>query len=418
MKEKRDITLTEYSYIFMGEKNYEKNIVVDDKTFGEIEAFVLQNSDHVQYLKLGQNKNGKFLQAQNYVGIIQTKRGTTIEILPKITNFSNKDFTFEEIEKSKNILLNMLKTLKDSPFKTAKTSNLKTEKMPLYEIFIGMFLEELSLLIKKGIKSDYIKKEDNFYYLKGRLKIVDQIKKNFIHKERFYVEYDEFSPERIENRIIKTTLDFLYKKTTTLTNIRRIREFKFIFEDIKPIYDYNSSFSKIKLGRGMENYEQILRWCEVFLLNNSFSPYKGSEVAFALLFDMNRLFESYVGNYLRKIDQFQNFKIKNLKLQDRKHYLAYRNNSGQFDLRPDIVIETEYETIVCDTKWKIVSKEPSQEDMYQLYAYGTKYKECKKLYLIYPFMGETNILKYDFKLKESLELEVLYFDFDKNSLLP
>lgn len=409
MSNKRDITLTEYSSIFIGKENDGKNIAVNKKTFEEIEAFVLQNSDHVQYLKLGQNKRGKFLQAQNYVGIIQTKSGRTIEILPKITKLDDEELKEEEIEKSKRILLKMLRTLKDSPFKTTKIANLKVEKMTLYEIFIGMFLEELSLLIKKGIRSDYIKKEDNLKYLKGRLKIADHVKKNSIHKEKFYVDYDEFSLERIENRIIKTTLDFLYKKCITITNKKRIREFKFVFEDIKVIHDYNTSFSKIKLNREMKSYEQVLRWCKVFLLNNSFSPYKGTEIAFALLFDMNKLFESYIGDYLRKKNG-----IQNLKLQDREHHLAYIGDNGRFGLRPDIIIETAKEIIVCDTKWKIVSKEPSQEDMYQLYAYGTKYKTCKKLYLIYPFIEEIATLKYNFKIEKLLELEIIYFDLYNN----
>ena len=163
----------------------------------------------------------------------------------------------------------------------------------------------------------------------------------------------------------------------------------------------------------MKNYEQVQKWCKIFLLNNSFSLYKGSEIAFALLFDMNKLFESYIGDYLRKKDE-----IENLKLQDRKYHLVYvdgsGNKNGKFGLRPDIVIEKENETIVCDTKWKIMTKEPSQEDMYQLYAYGTKYEKCKKLYLIYPFVDNNNPLKYNFGIEKSLELEVIYFNFDKN----
>ena len=55
----------------------------------------------------------------------------------------------------------------------------------------------------------------------------------------------------------------------------------------------------------MKNYEQVLKWCKIFLLNNSFSLYKGSEIAFALLFDMNKLFESYIGDYLRKKDEIE-----------------------------------------------------------------------------------------------------------------
>ena len=44
----------------------------------------------------------------------------------------------------------------------------------------------------------------------------------------------------------------------------------------------------------MKDYEQVLLWCRTFLLENSFSPYKGNDIAFALLFDMNLLFENYV----------------------------------------------------------------------------------------------------------------------------
>jgi 5-methylcytosine-specific restriction enzyme subunit McrC len=68
--------------------------------------------------------------------------------LPKISDTTNE-------EKSKEILFKMLKTLKKSPFKNFNMANVSTSNMPLLEIFISMFLEELSQLIKRGIKSDY-----------------------------------------------------------------------------------------------------------------------------------------------------------------------------------------------------------------------------------------------------------------------
>ncbi len=79
------------------------------------------------------------------MGVIQTKDGTTIEILPKITKIECRD-------KSKEILLKMLRTLKKSPFKNFNMAHLKSAKMPLLEIFISMFLDELSELIQKGYK--------------------------------------------------------------------------------------------------------------------------------------------------------------------------------------------------------------------------------------------------------------------------
>jgi 5-methylcytosine-specific restriction enzyme subunit McrC len=410
MMKNKQIILNEYSYIFIGSKDEGKHKSVDKQTFDELESFVLKNSDSVQFLKIGQNKYHKFIQAQNYVGVIQTKNGTTIEILPKIQNVSD--------EESKKILIKMLKTLKKSPFKNFNMANLKSSKMPLLEIFISMFLEELSKLIQKGIKSDYITKEENLKFLKGKLLIGQQIKHNTIHRERFYVEYQEFLSDRVENRLIKTTLEYLYKKSKSNKNQQRIREFLFVFDEIEISHNIKTDFSKVKLNRQMKDYEQVLLWCNTFLFENSFSPYKGTDIAFALLFDMNLLFESYVYDYLKINGNF-----KEITAQDKTHHLAYLDGkTAKFQLKPDIVINSG--EIIADTKWKLLSEDKthqgiSQGDMYQLYAYGTKYKECKYMYLIYPYDGVENGNSYQYftqnceKLKDELNLNVLFFDIQQ-----
>jgi len=387
---------------FLQYKNESEENYIEKTIFESIEKFVLENETE-QYLKITTKKGyGKVLQAQNYVGVIQTKDGTTIEILPKIRNFDE--------QKSKEVLIKMLKTLRNSPFNHFNTANLKASKIPLLEIFIFMFLEELSKLIQKGIKSDYVQKEENLKFLKGKLKISEQMKQNSVHKERFFVEYEEFSSDRVENRLIKTTLEYLYKKSKSNKNQQRIREFLFVFDEIKISHNIKIDFEKIKLNRQMKDYEQVLLWCKTFLLENSFSPYKGNDIAFALLFDMNLLFESYVYDYLKK-----NSKFENIKNQDKKHHLAYEDEKGRFALKPDIVIDDG--EIIVDTKWKILSENKSnqgisQSDMYQLYAYGKKYQNCENLYLIYPKdeVKEGNLYHY-YEDKE-LPLKVLFFDVE------
>lgn len=383
-------------------KNDSEENYIDKTTFEAIEKFVLENEQTALYLKITTKKGfGKVLQAQNYVGVIQTKDGTTIEILPKIKQFDK--------DKSKKILIKMLKTLRKSPFKNFNTANLRAHKMPLLEIFISMFLEELAKLIQKGIKSDYVQKEENLKFLKGKLKISEQIKYNTIHKERFFVLYEEFTSDRVENRLIKTTLEFLYKKSKSNKNQQRIREFLFVFDEIKISHNIKTDFEKIKLNRQMKDYDQVLLWCKTFLLENSFSPYKGDDIAFALLFDMNLLFESYVYSYLKKSAKFEN--IKN---QHKEHHLAYENEKGKFALKPDIVINDG--KIIIDTKWKILSENKSnqgisQNDMYQLYAYGKKYKS-ENLYLIYPKDELIEGCLYHYYEDKELPLKVLFFDVE------
>lgn len=403
---KKEFILKEFEYLQY--KDNTKDNFIKKETFDSLEKFVLENEKTAQYLKITtKNGFGKVLQTQNYVGVIQTKDGTTIEILPKIKNATT--------EKSKDILIKMLKTLKNSPFKNLSVANLKSSKIPLFEIFISMFLEELTVLVRNGIKSDYISKEENLKFLKGKLKISEQIKYNTIHKERFFVQYEEFISNRVENRLIKTTLQFLYNKSKLNKNQQRIREFLFVFDEIEISHNIKTDFSKIKLNRQMKDYEQVLLWCKTFLFENSFSPYKGNDIAFALLFDMNLLFESFVYSYLKKSSNFQD-----IKSQDRTHHLAYENGIGRFRLKPDIVINGG--KIIADTKWKILSEDKAyngvlQDDMYQLYAYGTKYDNCEKIYLIYPF--DELIIKnsYNYFKNKELKLDILFFDVYKKEFV-
>ena len=385
------LTITEF------ERIYEHIIVKKD--FGDIENFILKNSDeNAPFLRIASGIGGKFIQARNYVGVLQTKSGLTIEILPKIADKN-------DAERSKAVFIKMLRTLKNFPFKSSNLASLKTQNLPLLEIFISMFLCELEALVKKGIKSDYVALEENLNFLKGKLNINEQIKRNSIHKERFYVGYSEFLSDIKINRIIKSTLKFLYKKSNFNKNQQKIREFLFMFDEVSTCDDYKNFFEKLIINRQVKHYEQTLLWCKIFLLGNSFTPHKGDDLAFALLFDMNALFESYVGNFIKK-------KFPDTALQHSEKYLI--ENPKSFKLRPDIFLESKF---IADTKWKIISSKDdiSQADLYQLYAYGKKHPCDGKLHLIYPKIDDIRQKTMKFRYDDEMWLEILYFDLEKDS---
>ena len=384
------ITLTEFERIYQHD--------ICKKDFGDIENFILKNSDeNAPFLRIASGVGGKFIQARNYVGVLQTKSGLTIEILPKIANEN-------DAERSKAVFIKMLKTLKNFPFKSSNLASLKTQNLPLLEIFISMFLCELEALVKKGIKSDYVALEENLSFLKGKLNINEQIKRNSIHKERFYVGYSEFLSDIKINRIIKTTLKFLYKKSNSSKNQQKIRELLFIFDEVSTCDDYKNFFEKLIINRQVKHYEQTLLWCKIFLLGNSFTPHKGDDLAFALLFDMNALFESYVGDFIKK-------KFSGTILQHSERHLV--ENPKSFKLRPDIFLKDKF---IADSKWKIISSKDdiSQADLYQLYAYGKKHECDGKLYLIYPKIEGIKQEFMKFGYDNKILLEILYFDLEKD----
>ena len=384
------LTITEFERVYQHD--------IGKKDFGDIENFILKNSDeNAPFLRIASGVGGKFIQARNYVGVLQTKSGLTIEILPKIANKNDTD-------KSKAVFIKMLRALKNFPFKSSNLASLKTQNLPLLEIFISMFLCELEALVKKGIKSDYVALEENLNFLRGKLNINEQIKRNSIHKERFYVGYSEFLSDIKINRIIKTTLKFLYKKSNSSKNQQKIRELLFIFDEVSECEDYQNFFAKLVINRQVKHYEQTLLWCKIFLLNNSFTPHKGDDLGFALLFDMNALFESYVGNFIKK-------SFPGTILQHSEKHLV--EDPKSFKLRPDIFLKGKF---IADTKWKIVSSRDdiSQADLYQLYAYGKKHPCDGKLHLIYPKIDDIRQKTMKFRYDDEMWLEILYFDLEKD----
>ncbi len=378
------------------EHDFIKKGDISSKAFEDLKKFASYEENY-KYLDIA--KGGNALKVKNYVGTITTKDGTTIEILPKIYGSQNDTHT-------KQILLNMLKTLKNYPFKNINKASLKAVDFNLLEIFITMFLEELTRVIKKGIRSDYFSKEENLYFLKGKIKLNSHIRQNILHKERFYVEFDEYSKNRAENRLIKTTLKKLHKISKSPKNKQRLREVLFIFDDVETSSDIQNDFKKCKTDRYMKYYREILKWSKIFLNNQTFSPYKGKDIAYALLFDMNLLFESYVAHFVKK--RFRD----RVRIQDKKHKLI--ESHRLFQLIPDIVIDDD---IVMDTKWKLINQNSSnydlsQTDLYQMYAYGKKYNS-RNVYLVYPkskdFHSSIDIA---FGYDESLRVHILCFDFD------
>ena len=384
------ITITEF------ERIYER--IIGKKDFGDIENFILKNSDeNAPFLRIASGVGGKFIQAKSYVGVLQTKSGLTIEILPKIADKN-------DAERSKAVFIKMLRMLKNFPSKSSNLANLKTQNLPLLEIFISMFLCELEALVKKGIKSDYVTLEENLNFSKGKLNINEQIKRNSIHKERFYVGYSEFLSDIKINSIIKTTLKFLYKKSNSSKNQQKIRELLFIFDEVSECEDYKNFFAKLVINRQVKHYEQTLLWCKIFLLGNTFTPHKGDDLGFALLFDMNALFESYVGNFIKK-------SFPGTILQHSEKHLIEEPKS--FKLRPDIFLKGKF---IADTKWKIISSRDdiSQADLYQLYAYGKKHPCDGKLHLIYPKIDDIRQKTMKFRYDDEMLLEILYFDLEKD----
>lgn len=392
----KHITVTEYDDLFCG-GGHEKSI--SQSAFDELTDLIEKSpdSDDIDHGSIFWQR-GKSLKVRHFVGIIQTSDGTQIEILPKIARL-NHDHV-----KVRAIVLSMLREVHDLPNKSGQNADLVTDKLPLLELFIRDFLNEVQHLVKRGIRSDYVRQNDNSPFLKGKLLIPKQLNYNLIRQDRFYVEYDSFEPDRPENRLIKSSLQKVYKLSREFGNQRLARELLFAFDDIPLSANYRQDFQQCSQDRGMHYYQNSLMWCRLILQNESPVPQVGERLFRSFLFPMFTLFERYVANMCKR-----HLKDWQITTQARDKKLLVRNNPNDsndayekmIELKPDLLFKRyrrgKEKVVIADTKWKLIGANNtssnknvrknkygiSEADLYQLFSYA-KYYNSNHVILIYP----------------------------------
>ncbi len=424
---KETLYIKEYGTITVGSKNVSLNnnsyLEVNEDIFDSIANFIEENQSQEDFDKafsIYRKRGQRYIKVKNYVGVIETKEKVIIEILPK--TYIGKNGEEADVVESRNILLTMLKTLKNSPFINLNIAHLKEQKnFPILEVFIASYLDELIKLTSKELRGDYISVEDNCKFLKGKLLIKDHIKLNSFNKTNFYCQFDEFNTNIPPNKLIKSTLLKLDKITTSNKNKKKIIKSIQHFESIHKCTDIDSDIAYCRTReKALINYGNLINWSEIFLKNKSFTNFSGSSINQAILFPMERLFESYIAHLIKKYcDGYF------IATQDKRYYLVsqkrneadFNYSSKKFLLKPDIVINDN--KVIIDTKWKILNSENKkydikEADIYQMHAYGTKYsreKEIPRLALIYPINPNFQEKLMQFRYGEDMYLDVIPFDF-------
>lgn len=420
MMKRKNISIIEYNFVHCNasEKNNERGVFIEESAFNALKKFVLENKQEgIEFLKLSVKKCfGEVLQAQQWVGVLETKCGTIVEILPKITETDCE----KDVYKNKKLFLKMLKRLKKSPFKSINTSQFsKNKNFPLLEIFISLFCNEISRLLQRGLQSQYIRRKKNSFFLNGKFLFSQHIKKNCVHKERFFIEKDEFIINRPENKLLKSTLLYLLQKSQSQKNISCIKEYLCFFNRIDESNNFLLDFMQSKnvaSARNMKEYIQPLKWAEIFLLHKHITPISGNTLSSSLLFDMNKLFEDYIGYFLKTNKLFSN-----VKLQIKSHHLL-ECPEKKFLLKPDFSFYNENKEIIADSKWKKIYKfeNISQSDIYQMFGYMKKYKP-QKIWLIYPKISKSSHQlenkKFYFNEEKTEKLLLKFFDMEKDEIV-
>ncbi|UZA68047.1 McrC family protein [Pseudomonas viridiflava] len=362
---------------------------------------------------LVQIEDRRWLKLDNYVGVLETPCGTRIEILPK--HFEEGDC----IQQSRALLKRMIQKSLDLPTRKVGAAGLERFDAPLTEWVMSSFLYALDHLIKRGMRFDYQRVEEEQRYLRGQLNTARQMRQPPGRQHHFQIRHDVFFPDRPENRLLKTALDIVCKTTQDPSNWRLSHELRSMLLEVPSSRDTAQDFKQWRRDRLMAHYQPVKPWCELIIQQQTPLAVAGEWRGMSLLFPMERLFERYVAACLRDSLPAN----ATLHVQPSSEFLCEHQGTKVFQLRPDMMITQGAKTWVLDTKWKRLARKLHGEnygvlpaDLYQMFAYGQKYLGgVGDSMLIYPQLTAFQEMPV-FEFYAEHRLWIVSFDLEKNAI--
>jgi 5-methylcytosine-specific restriction enzyme subunit McrC len=273
------------------------------------------------------------------------------------------------------------------------------EKQPnYYDILIRFLLQELELILQRGLYTSYATYEDNLTCVRGKILFKEQATYNYNREDRVFCSFSDLTPDVMENRIIKYTLFYLSRHhfLEEDINVKLVEYYKRLDHiELVPII-YHDIFKSISYSPLNDHYKPILKLCELLLMESSLDLENiGDKTAISFTIDMSKLFEAFVANLL-----IERLGEKNVKIQQTEYPEV---NSNKLKVRLDIeVLQNGKPAVILDTKYKEYAGEPDIADVAQLtlYSVSTDIKNCVLIYV-------GNFPRQFFPLKQNIQLYVL-----------
>ncbi|WP_255993396.1 McrC family protein [Clostridium perfringens] len=316
----------------------------------------------------------------NYVGYIILST-VSIEILPKIS-------LNDSAELERKALLNMLSKCGILKVNYSEISSLKLYKESLNEILAYLFSKKLQKELRKGVYGEYVYIEENINSLKGSLRVQEQIKNIASRSSKAFCRFEEFSRDNKLNKILSFFVKEVMKNVKNRETLKLLRISEMILGEVDGRSVTLNEVNNFSFNRLNKPFEDAFTLGKMIVLGESALGNLGGNKAYSILFKMNEIFEIYIGKLLKELLYEETVHMQHSKY---KLLVKEESNRGVFKLIPDIVIEKNgIERVIIDTKWKSVESKfnrhgVKREDLYQMYAYLTRYKNARTVILIYPY---------------------------------
>lgn len=183
----------------------------------------------------------------------------------------------------------------------------------------------------------YLGHEDDVSALRGTLDVPRQFTRHAANPGRLACRFDELSQDIALNRIMKAAVAHLFRMSRSAANLQRLREPAFVYADISEVPVSSLKWREVIIDRTNRAWQDLFGMARLFLRNQYQTTSSGKGQGTALLFEMNALFEEYVGRLVTRALTGTDFRVT---LQGGRLFCltSLEDARAVFQTKPDILI--------------------------------------------------------------------------------
>ena len=283
-------------------------------------------------------------------------------------------------------------------------------------ILSKLYLDNVIYIMKKGIYREYKEIKEEIKGIKGKVDFKDSLNNMSFENAKAVCVYDELLEDNLINQIIKTTAYKLYKSQEIKEEYKKdLNNVLLYFNQVNIIDITKKCFESLKFNKNNYYVYYMILICE--LINDSLmlSENKGKFKFINILDDekrMQQIFELFVFKYYKKKQNKYN-----VSYQKKLNWNMFNGNQNIVpEMRLDIYLENEEESVIIDTKYypNFLKNSYYSDDkrtlisgnLYQMYTYLNHLNSNKKTkgILLYPYNGEAISEKYEVDIMNSSQI--------------
>ena len=354
-------------------------------TRGEVDRLLQVNAQRPGFCEVGVRQ----VTLAQHCGIVGLGE-RVLEVLPKTQD------AMESPQECRGVLLRLLHESGQLPRHEDPAVGQHLRHAPLLDAFIAAYFDALAAVLRGGLLRRYRSRAEDLPVVRGRIDFARQWGPLSGRGDRVACVVDDLLVDHVWNRVLKAALRSTRPWIRDVALGRRWIELMQALDEVDDTRLQAADLQHLHFDRQAERLRPAIAWARALLQGLSPSLRAGEQRAPALLFDMNRVFESSMAaQWHRRLQRAEVSGGWTLHPQDRGASLATQVSAQRvtpaFALRPDLVLrQGGLPRAVADTKWKRLSCDrhgtvlPAEADVLQMHAYAAAY-ECHDLTLIYPW---------------------------------